>query len=101
MSDVSLSLLGVLLMLDICFIANFFVIRAFRRFIDLQTDEAETSHSDKSNTPPGKVGYKANVFETILFGYVLGRVKPDPLSAHHFPQWKPIPYKFGVMVSAA
>lgn len=63
------------------------------------TNQASTELDDDDELRED-VAYKSNLFETILFGYVLGRVKPDPLSAQQFPHWMPIPFKFGVVTTS-
>lgn len=72
--EVSYAILGLLTMFDIGFVTNFFVIRAYRKHIDAWTSEEDTKLSDE-DIDPSQVEYKASLFETILFGFILGKVK--------------------------
>lgn len=72
--QVSFAILGLLVMFDIGFVTNFFVIRAARRYVDARTDEETTKLTDDDNDP-AEVEYKASLLETIIFGFVLGKVK--------------------------
>jgi hypothetical protein len=86
-------------MLDIMFVTNFFVVRALRKWADIVVDQDKTKLKDDKEG--GKnVEYKASFIETLLFGWVLGKVKPDKLSIHRFPGWKPIPFFAGVTTTS-
>jgi hypothetical protein len=77
------------------FVTNYFVVRALRKWADIVVDKDKTKLQDDKKG--GKeVEYKASFIETIIFGWVLGKVKPDKLSIHRFPDWKPIPFFLGV-----
>lgn len=91
----SYSVLGVLLMLDITFITNFFVIRALRKWTNNRTDES-TTLLDSDDGAGEFVEYKASCVETFFFGWVLGKIKPDALNKQRFPNWRPIPWYIGV-----
>mmetsp|Transcript_28241 Transcript_28241/g.46773 ORF Transcript_28241/g.46773 Transcript_28241/m.46773 type:complete len:757 (+) Transcript_28241:223-2493(+) len=95
MAGFSYGVLGLLLMLDIMFLTNYFIVRALRKWADAIVDTDATRLKDDEEG--GKnVEYKASCFETVLFGWVLGKVKPDKLSIHRFPEWKPVPLFLGV-----
>lgn len=64
-----------LVMFDIGFVTNFFVIRAYRRHLDERTDEESLKLSDDEDVNQKQIEYKASLFETIIFGFVLGKVK--------------------------
>ena len=59
--------------------------RAFRRYIDRRTSEELTKLTDKGKEED--VTYKANILETILFGWILGKVKPDPYNVQNCEYW--------------
>lgn len=93
----SYAILGILFMLDICFLTNYYVNLALRRFTDVMS----------ANDPPmqekpivGGGGGIAGFLEKFLFGCILGKVKPMPLSIQRFPEWKPISHRLGVVFTS-
>eukprot|EP00545_Synedropsis_sp_CCMP1620_P006052 CAMPEP_0119024224 /NCGR_PEP_ID=MMETSP1176-20130426/31486_1 /TAXON_ID=265551 /ORGANISM="Synedropsis recta cf, Strain CCMP1620" /LENGTH=255 /DNA_ID=CAMNT_0006979459 /DNA_START=32 /DNA_END=796 /DNA_ORIENTATION=+ len=98
----SFALLGIFVLVDVFALTNFFIIRALRRWVDAttrtQAGPPKRLDGNDGDDPPtlALVEYKANCFESFLFGWVLGRVKPDALSTQKFPNWKPIPIFIGV-----
>jgi hypothetical protein len=105
---VSFGMLGILMMLDICFIVNAFVIAALRRWTDKKTAAAsraastqqEISSKDHSsdiltNNLQGLFN-AMKAHEDFAFAWILGTVKLAPLRVKLFPGWKPIPYNLGL-----
>lgn len=91
-SAVSWGIIGILLMLDICFVTNYYVIRSLRQFTDANT---ATIPADKmAPLPQSGLG---SVFEIFVIGFLFGRVKAMPLSVQTFPQWRPIQYRIGLV----
>lgn len=95
---VSFAVLGIFLMLDISFIVNFFFVRALRKWTNSKTNRDDTELADGTKK---KVQYKESGFETFLFGWILGKIKADPLTGQRFPNWKPIPWYLGVTSTSA
>jgi hypothetical protein len=107
---VSFGMLGVLLMLDICFVVNYFVVRALRQWtnriakressaVTAEVEEKKHSSDLISNNFQGV----AEMFNDTLkmnqdfaFAWVLGTVKLDPMRVKKFPGWSPIPYNLGI-----
>lgn len=86
-------------MLDVSFITNYFVIKALRKWTDARTEDSYHALTD-DGTKAETAEYPASLLETILFGWVLGKIKPDPYSAQRFPAWKPIPLYFGLTTTS-
>lgn len=93
---ISFAILGIFLMLDISFIVNFFFVRALRKWTNRRTKDME-----RASKKTKEVVYKESDFEAFLFGWVLGKVKADPLSSQRFPNWMPIPWYLGVTSTSA
>lgn len=109
---VSLGMLSILLMLDICFIVNYFMVRAFRKWTDrvaqreaqaaaeaAELEEKKQSSDIITNHMNGFVemfndAFKGN--QDFAFAWVFGTVKLDPLRVKRFPGWKPIPFNLGI-----
>jgi hypothetical protein len=68
---ISYALLGILLMLDITFICNYYVIKALRSWTDAFTKEDPPDIS-KPVRPQSKISQH---LETFLFGCILGKVR--------------------------
>lgn len=100
---VSFGMLGILLMLDVCFLVNFFVISALRRHTNKRSKASQAmelsskSHSSDvlSNNFQGFFDSLRN-HEDFAFAWVLGTVKLSPLVVKPFPGWKPIKYNLGL-----
>lgn len=73
-SAISWAIIGILLMLDICLITNYYVVRALRRWTDALT-ETTPPKSTKSTSDGG--GAISNCLEIFVFGYILGMVKGE------------------------
>ena len=56
---------------------------------------------ERASKKTKEVVYKESDFEAFLFGWVLGKVKADPLSSQRFPNWMPIPWYLGVTSTSA
>ena len=93
---VSFAVLGIFLMLDIMFMVNFFFVRALRKWTNAKTLESENELKDTGK----EIIYRESKLEKILFGWILGAVKKDPLYPRRFPNWKPIPWYIGVTTTS-
>jgi hypothetical protein len=110
---VSFGMLGVLLMLDVCFIVNYFVIRALRRWANrknqmesmaaaaLEKQKEELQHS--SDVLSNNFQAIAEMFNDTMvmnqdfaFAWVWGTVKLESMRVKKFPGWSPIPYNLGI-----
>lgn len=73
-SAISWAIIGILLMLDICLITNYYVVRALRRWTDALT---ETTPPKSTKSASGGGGPISNCLEIFVFGYILGMVKGE------------------------
>lgn len=111
---VSFGMLGILFMLNICFIVNYFFVRALRQWtnrktsydtaIAVQKELEDKKHS--SDIISNNFQTIADMFNDTLrmnqdfaFAWVLGTVKLDPMRIKKFPGWQPIPYNFGILTT--
>ena len=109
---VSLGMLSILLMLDICFIINYFLVRALRqwtnRVMRLQQEAAASEAAEKENKQSSDILYNnfhgvieqinesLNLNKDFAFAWIMGSVKLDAMVVKKFPGWKPIPYNLGL-----
>jgi len=91
-SAISWGIIGILLMLDICFVTNYYVIRSLRHFTDANTAKEKAAGSE----PPMKGGC-GSFFEIFVMGFIVGHVKAMPLSLQKFPEWQPIKNRMGLI----
>lgn len=110
MASFSLGMLGILLMLDICFLVNYFVIRALRRWADSQTDNrshgrnnAKRGKKDKKDhdhvTEQMKILANGSAYSELAFAWLTGSVRMEALCVRKFPAWKPLPYHLGLITT--
>ena len=110
---VSFGMLGILVMLDVCFIVNYFVVRSLRQWTNRvlrqerrkqrrkEAQRIANGHSSDvfSNNLQGVYNYINDVIDwnyDITFAWLLGTVKLDPLRVKKFPDWSPIPWNLGI-----
>lgn len=76
--DISYAILGILVTLDICFITNFYVIKALRRYADAKV-KSEPPEEDEDVVDHASGG---GFVETFIFGLLFGKVKVRPQQQH-------------------
>jgi len=106
MASFSLGMLGILLMLDICFLVNYFVIRALRRWADSQSKQRHSAKRRKKEekdqdhiTEQMKVLANASAYSELAFAWLTGSVRMEALCVRKFPAWKPLPYHLGMVTT--
>ena len=95
---VSFGMLGILLMLDICFIVNYFLVRALRRWTNSKIVQEKKRHKSTKAAPrTSSVSNKEDFLGDVAFAWLVGSVKLEAMSVKKFPGWKPIPYNMGIL----
>jgi hypothetical protein len=94
--SMTFGMLGILLFLDTCFVANYYIVRSLRRCTDAH---AKTLPAEKDFGNSAKASPAGAFVEKFIFGLLMGKVKPIPLSIQKFPEWKPIKYKAQVFLT--
>ena len=99
---VSFGMLGILLMLDICFVVNYFLVRALRRWtnskVERKLQRQSTPRKDASSTNQSSHRKKTDdLLGDVAFAWLLGSVKLEAMSVKKFPGWKPIPFHLGIL----
>ena len=111
MTNSSLADIGLMCMVNILFISNFFLVRKLRIVVD-KTDEpilqrlaqfirrrrlsqAQQAESNKDNDTNGK-----GKCREIIYAACLGKHRMEPVVGQPFPGWKPIPFKIGIISTA-
>jgi len=94
---VSFGMLGILLMLDVCFIVNFFFVRALRRRTDHAVAKQHVDHTEESEKPQFQL-FSRNQ-QDFAFAWIFGTVRLDPLKVKTFPGWRPLPFRIGILTT--
>lgn len=126
---VSFGMLGILLMLDVCFIVNFFFIRALRQWTDQNQKQKRKLEASRGSTKKKKKDcqrekgqactansnhHEANpssssagdgfIFASrerdIAFAWCLGTVRLEPLRVKKFHGWKRLPGRAGLWTTS-
>jgi hypothetical protein len=86
---------GVLIMLDVFFISNYYIIKSLRTHRDAKTASQPQEKDFGSAAKEG--GAAGGFFEKIILGLCLGKVRAVPLSIQKFPGWEPISFRLGLI----
>ena len=106
---VSFGILGILIMLDVCFLVNYLVIRSLRKLTDraaqrsAQQSNANDSSCEENNNNNSLVlsstqspsNDKRSV-EDLTFAWCMGSVRLEPLRVQKFAGWKSLPGQIGI-----
>jgi hypothetical protein len=96
---VSFGMLGVVLMLDICFVLNYFVVRALRQWTNSQERrqmQRATLSTERAKRKKATQQPEGDLISDFVFAYFFSTVKMEAMSVRKFPGWKKIPWNFGV-----
>ena len=86
---VSVGMLGILLMLDIFFIMNFFIVRALRHWTNKTVKQQKEALASRG-------GFISGISD-VCFAWLVGSVRLEPMSVRKFPDYKSIPYSLGLL----
>eukprot|EP00545_Synedropsis_sp_CCMP1620_P006738 CAMPEP_0119007304 /NCGR_PEP_ID=MMETSP1176-20130426/2921_1 /TAXON_ID=265551 /ORGANISM="Synedropsis recta cf, Strain CCMP1620" /LENGTH=750 /DNA_ID=CAMNT_0006959423 /DNA_START=35 /DNA_END=2284 /DNA_ORIENTATION=+ len=89
--------IGVLVMLDVFFISNYYIIKGLRSYTDAY---AATLPKEKDFGGAAEAGAAGGFVEKIVLGFLIGKVKAVPLSIQRFPSWRPIKYRAGLIFTS-
>lgn len=95
--SMSYGIIGVLVMLDVFFISNYYIIKVLRSYTDAY---AATLPKEKDFGGAAKGGAGGGFFEKIILGFLIGKVKAVPLSIQRFPSWRPIKFRAGLVFTS-
>lgn len=98
----SLGMLGIMLMLNVFFIVNYFVIRSLRRWTDHQLSiKQEQKLSKKQKKELQNQAATTALANEYAFAWLMGAIRLEALSVKKFPNWKPIPYNIGIVTTSS
>ena len=87
-------------MLHVCFIVNFFGIRALQKRIDtegkLEQTAKENGEDDDLSQQENRSSRDTRLLEDVTFAWCLGTVCLEPLQVQRFQSWKLFPGQIGI-----
>ena len=97
---VSFEMLGILLMLDVCFLVNFFGIWALWKWIDtvgkLEQTAKENEEDNDLSQQENHSSRDTKSLEDVILAWCLGTVGLEPLRVQRFQNWNPLPGQIGI-----
>ena len=97
--SMTFGMLGILVFLDTCFIANYYVVKSLRQCTDAESATLRVEKDLGSEAALKEISGFAASMEKFVCGLLLGKIKAMPLSIQKFPGWRPIKYKAHIFLT--